>query len=793
MPPECPKNFRIMALPLFVVIVSLFLIGCTSNQKAKTEYVARGEAYLKDGKYHEASLEFRNAIQIDYRMGAAHWGLARSYEGLERYVEAIAELRLTERYDLGNMDARVKLGNYYLVYNPPVVDEADKIADYILQRDPNHIEGNILKASVLAARKRPDEEVMRIMEKVISLDPKRSETQISIAHFYMNKKDVVKAEEAFKKAIELNGNSALAHMQYANFLNEINRNTDAEAEYRRAVEVEPKKREAHKSLAIFYVTTGQRDKAESSYKALADLDPSNPEGRAALADFYASIERYDDAIAIYQAAIKQWSDYTRGRYRLGEMLLAKGDVDGASVQADALLKTDIRDADGLLLRARVKLAKDAPKEALKDLDEVIRYRPSSRPGWYYTAEARLKIGQIEQARAASNELERQYPTYFSGKLIAAQTNFAAGDFKNALRLGNEMVEMLKGAMPDGQTSPQELADLRSRAFTVRGLAQLQSGNLKAAREDLTEAQKQAPNAAASYGNLGRVALTEKKADEALTNYEQALKIDRKSYDAYNGLISAFSMQGKLDQAHQRLDQAINENAGNNNLLASLHYLKSTVFSSQRNTNGAESELNITLSLDPNYLPAYSAHAALLAGSNRVEEAIAQYKRILERRPNDASTHTLIAMLEESRGNLDLAVEGYKKALEYDANSAVAANNLSWLYAMHNKGNIDEAVRMAQNTVQRFPEEPSYADTLGWIYYKKGAYTSAIDQLKKSVELDAANAARMGGQQTPSYRFHLGMALAANGDRAAARRELEQALSTGQLAEADEAKKTLSGL
>ena len=792
MPPECLKNCRCLAsLFLLLVVAASLLTGCSG--KAKADYVARGEAYLKESKYHEASIEFRNAIQIDYRMGAAHWGLARAYEGLERYTEAIEELRLVERYDQQNMDARVKLGNYFLVYRPPAVNEANKLADYVLERDPNHLEGNILKASVLAAQQRPDDEILKILNRVISLDPNRFETQISIANFYMNKKDVAKAEEAFKKAIEVNGNAALARMQFARFLQEVNRNNEAEEQYRRAVEVEPKNREAHKALAGFYIATGQVEKAELAYKALANLDPTSPEGLAALADFYSSFERYDESIALYKQIIGKWSDYTRGRYRLGEMLLSKGDTKVALAQADALLKSDPNDADGLLLRARANLEKGAPREALKDLDRVLQLKPTSRSGWYYMAEARLKVGQIEQARAAAAELERQYPSYFSGKLIGAQVNFAAGDIKNALRLGNEMVAMFKDAVPSGQTSPQELADLRFRAFTVRGLAQLQSGNLQEARADLTEAQRQSPNAASAYSNLGRVALAEKKADEALKAYEQALKIDRKSFDAYSGLISAFSMQQRLDQAHQRIDQAINENTGNTNLLASLHYLKSSVFTIQRNTQGAEAELNTTLSLDPNYLPAYSAYAAMLASQNRIDDAIAQYKKVLERRPTDASTYTLIAMLEEGRGNLDAAVVGYKKALENDANSAIAANNLAWIYAEHGKGNIDEAVRLAQTIVQRFPGEPGYADTLGWIFYKKGSFASAVQQLQKCVELDAANAVSRGVQQTPVYRYRLGLALAANGDKTAARRELEQALAIGRFPEEEKARKALSNL
>jgi tetratricopeptide (TPR) repeat protein len=793
MPPECPQNDRLLVYLSALFVYLALLAGCVNSEKSKAEHIARGEAYLKESKFHEASLEFRNAIQLDESFAQAHWGLARAYEGLERFAATIEELKLTARLDPENLEARVKLGNYYLLYTPPLTADAQKLADYALKHNPNHIEATILKASALAAMERPDSEVLAVLNRALELDTKRVATRLSIARFYTGKQNVVKAEEMFKKAIEMKDVSALVHIEYGNFLN-INKQTEeAEKHYRRAIEIEPGNRDAHKALARFCVVVGQREKAEESYKALASLDPANPEGRALLADFYVVIGKTDEAIKIYQEAVNQWPDYGRGRSRLGEIMLQRGDLQGALVQAEELLKKNSRDVDGLILRARVNLERGATKDALKDLDEVVRNQPTSRSGWFYIAEARLRSGQIDLARAAAAEIERQYPSYFSGKLIGAQISFVAGDTKSALRFGDEMVQMLEKAVPSGEISPQSLAELRAKAFTVRGLAQLSLGNTAAARVDLTEAQKQSPNAASSYNNLGRVALDEKKADEAVANYEQALKIDRKNFDALNGLISAYAIQGKLDQAHARIDQAINENANDVKLLASLRYLKSQVFAMQKNSQAAEKELATALRLDANYLPAYSAHAALLANANRVDEAIAQYQKVLERKPDNATTFTLIAMLEEGRGNIDAAVGGYRKALQLNNDSAVAANNLAWLYAVHGKGNIDEAVKLAQDIVQKYPEEPSYADTLGWIYYKKGIYSVAVQQLQKCVELDAANATKLGAKPTPAYRYRLGMALAANGDKNGARREIEQALALGQFPEAEEARRALSTL
>ena len=110
--------------------------------------------------------------------------------------------------------------------------------------------------------------------------------------------------------------------------------------------------------------------------------------------------------------------------------------------------------------------------------------------------------------------------------------------------------------------------------------------------------------------------------------------------------------------------------------------------------------------------------------------------------------------------------------------------------------MDEAVRLAQSAVQTNPEVPSFVDTLGWVYYKKGLYAAAAEQLKKAVSVDEAAARRSNTMPTPTYHFHLGVALAAKGDKAGARREIESALRLGEktgFPEADEARKTLATL
>lgn len=793
---ECRRKFYV--LPLLTLIAAALLLGaCTTPEKAKAQHVARGQALLKEKKFQEASLEFRSALQIDDKLADAHWGLANAYEGLQRYQEAFDEMRQTAELDPNNLDVRVRLGNYYLVgskQSPAAIAEAERLAKQVLEKDPNHIEGHILMGSVLFAQDKKTEAFAEL-NRAVDLNPQRVESYLSLARFYVQTKDMATAEATYQRAISVSGGSALAHYEYGKFLVWNNRLDVAEAQFQSAVQAEPANREARFILASFYLVNKRLDKAEEAYKALAEIDKDKPEGRSVLADFYSSTGRLDEAIAIYKEVVAKSPDYTPARYRLAEIMLNRGDLAGAKSEVEGVLKNDATDRQAIILRARIAMHSGQTSDlklAIEDLREVLRQEPNSRAGLFFMAEANFRLGQIEQARVFAGDLERNYPEYLPAKLMQVQINLSSGDAKSALQLAAQLQERLSKSGPDRDTSPQMLAELKVKTLIAHGSAALQLRDTKTARQDFTAARDAAPTSADIHVNLAVVALAEGKTDEGIGFYNSALAIDGAHFNALRGLTNIYAAQKRTDQAHARLDQAIGSQPNN----ASLHFLKGRVYGFEMNAQGAESEFRRALEIDGNYLAAYSALAALFVNTNQQQRAIEEYRRIVERRPDNPAIYTLIGMLEMNAQNIDAAIDNYRKALAQDQNSIFAANNLAWLYAVHGKGNMDEAVRLAQSAVQANPEVPSFVDTLGWVYYKKGLYGPAAEQLKKAVAVDESAARRNNSTPSPTYRYHLGVALAAKGEKAAARREIESALRLSEkvhFPEADEARKALATL
>src|SRR5215213_9038211 len=471
-------------IPLFCLLLAaaIFLAGCTNPEKSKAEHLAKGDAYLKDSRFQEANLEYRNALQIDEKLAAAHWGLARSFEGLERLPEMLDELRKTVALDANNLDARVKLGNYYLAYNggrTDVITEAERLAKEVLAKDPNHIEGHILMGGVYFAQKQQDKTFAELNE-AVRIDPKRVESYLSLARFYIVTKERDKADETYRRAISVNGNSPLAHTEFGKFLAQSNRQPEAEAELRKAVEVAPTDRTAQFVLASYYLVNRQLDKAEESYKALVALESDKPESQAVLADFYSSINRADDAVRIYQDILSKAPDFLQGRYRLAEILLMRNDTQGAKAQLDEAFKKDKNDRQALLLRARMRAQSGQPdglKSAIEDLKEVLKQEPNSRPALYFLAQANFNLGFQDQARTFAAELEKNYPDYLPAKLMQLQITLSGGDYKSAVLQATDLLARLDKAAPDRESSPQLLAELREKTHLSRGTAQLQLRNV----------------------------------------------------------------------------------------------------------------------------------------------------------------------------------------------------------------------------------------------------------------------------------------------------------------------------
>jgi tetratricopeptide (TPR) repeat protein len=771
--------------------ISLFSVSCNQS---KDKHIARGEEYLQKRKFEEALMEFRAAADIDKDSAAAQWGLARAYENLGQYYETVDALQKVGSLNPENLDARAKLGNYFLLSQPPQIEETQKILDEILNRDANFVEGHVLKASLFSVQSKSEKEILDVFNHAVSINPNRTETYLSLSRYLMKSNKADEAEKTIQKGISVNAQAAAGYIEYGRFLDYSNRAADAETQFKKAAEVEANNIEAREAIASFYVAQNQIEKAEGVYQELVKIQENSPESRLQLANFYAQNKRENEAINVFNQIISEKPEYVRARYRLGEMYLDRKEFANVSTQTEELLKLNDNDTQALMLRARVRLQENKAEEAVKDLEEVLKKQPSHREGLFYMTQARLALVQIDQARAFLGDLEKYHPNYLKTRLLKIQSSFTAGETENALKQSSELYEAAKNASPTVENTSKDLIELRFRALSSRGLANLDLGKLAEARTDFEELVRVSPTSSTALINLAKVATAERNLPQALELYEKALVLDAKNFDALSGSVAILSRQKQFAQAHARVDKAIAESAEQKDVLPALHYLKADVFTAEKNIESAEAELKKAIEIDEQYLPAYSAYASILVARNQTDAAVEQYKKVVEKK-SSASIYTLIGILEDARANVSEAERNYRKALEITPDSTIAANNLAWLLA-ENNGNLDEALTLSQAVVKKSANNAGFYDTLGWIYFKKGLYSPAVEQFKKAVAIDTNDAGRAGQNPNPAYRLRLGMALASAGDKMSARKEVETSLQNeGNLSqkEAQDARNLLARL
>jgi tetratricopeptide (TPR) repeat protein len=100
-----------------------------------------------------------------------------------------------------------------------------------------------------------------------------------------------------------------------------------------------------------------------------------------------------------------------------------------------------------------------------------------------------------------------------------------------------------------------------------------------------------------------------------------------------------------------------------------------------------------------------------------------------------------------------------------AGSPYVSNNLAWLYLEHG-GDASAALSLAQEAQRLLPDSALAAGTLGWAFYKAGAYQLAVTQLTLSTQEVPDN---------PENQYHLGMAYLGERRFELAAQSLERAL------------------
>jgi tetratricopeptide (TPR) repeat protein len=203
--------------------------------------------------------------------------------------------------------------------------------------------------------------------------------------------------------------------------------------------------------------------------------------------------------------------------------------------------------------------------------------------------------------------------------------------------------------------------------------------------------------------------------------------------------------------------------------AELRLLQANVFMAQGETNQAENSLSKAIELAPESQTAYLLLAQLCFDSKQNQKAVTDLNAAIKEDPKNISALMLLGMIHNEEKDYQAAADSYEKLLAINPKSGSALNNLAYIYSEY-LNQLDHANELAQRARDLLPDDPSTADTLGWILYKKGQYPSALNLLQES-----ANKL----PDEPDAQFHLGMTYYMMDEEEAARAAFQRALQANR--------------
>jgi predicted CXXCH cytochrome family protein len=182
------------------------------------------------------------------------------------------------------------------------------------------------------------------------------------------------------------------------------------------------------------------------------------------------------------------------------------------------------------------------------------------------------------------------------------------------------------------------------------LAQMENGELEAAKRGLSRALALDPGLVLARYNLGRACQLLGQLDEAAAHYIKVLEIDGEHAEAHNNLGLVLQGLGDVSSARQHFQRAL-----------------------QRN---------------PLFVDAYNNLGSALAAGKQWNEAIAKFEEALRIEPSSADAYNNLGKVWGARGDLELAIRNFRKAISADPKHWIAQLNLG--RALQAAGKIREA-------------------------------------------------------------------------------------------------------
>jgi tetratricopeptide (TPR) repeat protein len=718
--------------------------GCGGPAKAReARYLATGARYMEKRDFARAALEFKNAVQISPDSAEVNYRLGTAFLGTGDFPSAVAYLRKATELDPRHVGAQVQLARMMATSRDPKIaaeaTERARAAYAAAPEDPSTLD---VLAETEWNSSQP-EAAERHLQQALEKLPGHLKTAVMLAKLKLATKDVAGAEAILKKAVENNPGAPEPKIALGNIYNLMKRPAEAERQFQEALKVKPDFPHALLDLASLRVRAGQKSEAAELYKRIAALPDKTYRPAYALYLLYL----VDAGQGVAELERLHQADPANGdiRTRLTGAYLERNRPADAQRILDAELKRDPKDLAALLQRGQLFVMLQRDKDAERDLSAVIQSDPSSAQAHLFLARVFGLRGEALRQRQELADAVRLDPQLLVARLALADQLLRANTAQGAL-------EVLSQA-PDWQQKRLEYVASRNWAL-------LSSGDTAGARKGIDEGL-----AAAKLPEFlvqdARLKFLQRNLAGGRTSLEAVLKQNPEHLGALQMMMESYAANRETAAGLAKVRGYVAQRPSSVPLRLFLaSWLRRT-----GDYKGARAAASAAKTAAPGTVSADLMLAELDLLEGRTDEARRRLATLREGWRSKPEAEMLSAMMEQQVGNYAAAIQHYRAIVAASPDSVAALNNLAYLLVEH-FNRPDEGLQYAQKVKELAPNDPRVEDTIGWAFFRKGLYPTAVGHLESAVTRS---------NQEAATRYHLAMAYFKAGNPQKAQQTLDAAL------------------
>jgi tetratricopeptide (TPR) repeat protein len=294
-------------------------------------------------------------------------------------------------------------------------------------------------------------------------------------------------------------------------------------------------------------------------------------------------------------------------------------------------------------------------------------------------------------------------------------SYEKGNYPQALQYYNQVLQM---HLPNKSAY--------SKAYIGTGLVKQALNDMQGALNDYNNSISYHPSYEGYY-NRAVLKIALGALNDALTDLDKALEMDSLRTEAYNNRGAVFCQLGYYAEAMQNYIKVLQIEPQNNKAYLGRGLLKQAMNDMQ----GAMSDFNIALSMDPSY-DGYLDRAVLKIALKDFEGALADLNQASQMDPLKPEVYINKGVIEMNCGNTTKALEEFNKAIEVNANDF--RTYLCRGYAKISLADYQGAVADLDISIQLLPNAEAF-------YYRGRAKIQL--GLKSEAYVDLQQAASMG--------------------------------------------------